>query len=125
MGKTSKFFKSLFGFKPSEPNHPKRRGWSFLKSSHKQHNHETFDQTVSRPSDTPLHHSNNHRSLDQTVAATNVVLAEDVVPHGAKVEVVRTTSRKGDEYCGYGLLGLLAAVRIQAYYRGYLVLIIS
>ncbi|GJW21549.1 protein IQ-DOMAIN 14 [Tanacetum coccineum] len=116
MGKTSKFFKSLFGFKPSDP---KRRGWTLFKSSHKQHNHETYDQdqTVSRPSDTPLHHSNNHHSSDQThvAAAANVVVAE---PHGAnKVEVVRTKSRKCDEY---GLLGLWAAVRIQAYYRGYL-----
>ncbi|GKD46968.1 protein longifolia 1 [Tanacetum coccineum] len=37
MGKTSKFFKSLFGFKPSNP---KRLGWTLFKSSHKQHNHD-------------------------------------------------------------------------------------
>ncbi|GJS72738.1 IQ-DOMAIN 14-like protein [Tanacetum coccineum] len=37
MGKTSKFFKSLFGFKPSDP---KRRGRTLFKSSHKQHNHD-------------------------------------------------------------------------------------
>ncbi|GJY51076.1 protein longifolia 2 [Tanacetum coccineum] len=37
MCKISKFFKSLFGFKPSDP---KRRGWTLFKSSHKQHNHD-------------------------------------------------------------------------------------
>ncbi|GJS72737.1 longifolia 1-like protein, partial [Tanacetum coccineum] len=37
MGKTSKFFKSLFGFKPSNP---KRLCCSLFKSSHKQHNHD-------------------------------------------------------------------------------------
>ncbi|GJZ33612.1 protein longifolia 1 [Tanacetum coccineum] len=37
MGKTSKFFKSLFGFKPSNP---KRLGRTLYKSSHKQHNHD-------------------------------------------------------------------------------------
>ncbi|GKE28660.1 protein longifolia 1 [Tanacetum coccineum] len=37
MGKTSKFFKSLFGFKPSNP---KRLRWTLFKSSHKQHNHD-------------------------------------------------------------------------------------
>ncbi|GJU08585.1 longifolia 1-like protein [Tanacetum coccineum] len=37
MGKISNFFKSLFGFKPSDP---KRRGWTLFKSSHKQHNHD-------------------------------------------------------------------------------------
>ncbi|GKB20433.1 longifolia 1-like protein [Tanacetum coccineum] len=37
MGKTSKFFKSLFGFKPSNP---KRLRCSLFKSSHKQHNHD-------------------------------------------------------------------------------------
>lgn len=121
MGKTSKFFKSLFGFKPSEPTNPKRRGWSFFKSSHRQHNHETFDQTVSQPLDTPLHHklsSDQAGGADSASGHAHVVAAEDVVAHGVK-EVVRTKSRKGEE-CGYGLLGLWAAVRIQAYYRGYL-----
>ncbi|GJY27600.1 IQ-DOMAIN 14-like protein [Tanacetum coccineum] len=37
MSKISKFFKSLFGFKPLDP---KRRGWTLFKSSHKQHNHD-------------------------------------------------------------------------------------
>ncbi|GKB07095.1 hypothetical protein Tco_0835328 [Tanacetum coccineum] len=37
MGKISKFFKSLFGFKRSNP---KRLGWNLFKSSHKQHKHE-------------------------------------------------------------------------------------
>ncbi|GKE42924.1 protein longifolia 1, partial [Tanacetum coccineum] len=37
MGKISNFFKSLFGFKPSDP---KRRCWTLFKSSHKQHNHD-------------------------------------------------------------------------------------
>ncbi|GJU57728.1 longifolia 1-like protein [Tanacetum coccineum] len=37
MGKISNFFKSLFGFKPSDP---KRSGWTLFKSSHKQHNHD-------------------------------------------------------------------------------------
>ncbi|GKD49949.1 IQ-DOMAIN 14-like protein [Tanacetum coccineum] len=37
MGKTSKFFKSLFGFKPSNP---KRLRWTLFKSSQKQHNHD-------------------------------------------------------------------------------------
>ncbi|GKD64683.1 protein longifolia 1 [Tanacetum coccineum] len=37
MGKISNFFKSIFGFKPSDP---KRRGWTLFKSSHKQHNHD-------------------------------------------------------------------------------------
>ncbi|GJV79874.1 longifolia 1-like protein [Tanacetum coccineum] len=37
MGKISNFFKSLFGFKPSDP---KRRGRTLFKSSHKQHNHD-------------------------------------------------------------------------------------
>ncbi|GKD58269.1 IQ-DOMAIN 14-like protein [Tanacetum coccineum] len=37
MGKTSKFFKSLFGFKTSNP---KRLCCSLFKSSHKQHNHD-------------------------------------------------------------------------------------
>ncbi|GJS72742.1 longifolia 1-like protein [Tanacetum coccineum] len=37
MGKTSKFFKSLFGFKTSDP---KRLGRTLFKSSHKQHNHD-------------------------------------------------------------------------------------
>ncbi|GJT56856.1 longifolia 1-like protein [Tanacetum coccineum] len=37
MGKISNFFKSLFGFKPSDP---KRRGWTLFKSSHKQYNHD-------------------------------------------------------------------------------------
>ncbi|GJY42675.1 retrotransposon protein, putative, ty1-copia subclass [Tanacetum coccineum] len=37
MCKISKFFKSLFGFKPSDP---KRRGLTLFKSSHKQHNHD-------------------------------------------------------------------------------------
>ncbi|GJY23576.1 IQ-DOMAIN 14-like protein, partial [Tanacetum coccineum] len=37
MGKISKFFKSLFVFKPSNP---KRLGWNLFKSSHKQHKHE-------------------------------------------------------------------------------------
>nr|GEW74183.1 hypothetical protein [Tanacetum cinerariifolium] len=86
MGKTSKFFKSLFGFQPSDK---KRRGWTLFKSSYKQLNHETYDmhQTVSRPSDTPLHYSNNQQTV--ATAAANVVVAEDaILPHGANVEAV-------------------------------------
>ncbi|GKC96508.1 protein longifolia 2, partial [Tanacetum coccineum] len=37
MCKISKFFKSLFGFKPSNP---KRLLWTLFKSTHKQHNHD-------------------------------------------------------------------------------------
>ncbi|GJX46980.1 IQ-DOMAIN 14-like protein [Tanacetum coccineum] len=50
MGKTSKFFKSLFGFKPSNP---KRLGWTLFKSSHKQHNHDEAISAESVPSRPP------------------------------------------------------------------------
>ncbi|KAI3522546.1 hypothetical protein L1887_00415 [Cichorium endivia] len=143
MGKTSKFFKALFGFKasddathqtPSRSDHnkqPKRR-WSFIKSNRDKLNHHlpnTFDPSLTLPRYTPLHHQSSVKTTgcNETtgsinhaipVAAANVEVAEYTVaaPHAA-TEVVRMTSRTT---AGSGLHVEWAAIKIQSYFRGYL-----
>ncbi|KVH90080.1 protein IQ-DOMAIN 14-like [Cynara cardunculus var. scolymus] len=144
MGKASKFFRALFGFKTIEPTDPPpsrsdlnkqpKRHWSFIKSHRdkptRHHLSNTFDASLSRPFDTPLHH---HASIETTgdddattgssnhaiaVAAATAAVAEAAVAAAhAAAEVVRMTSRATG---GYGLRGERAAVKIQSYFRSYL-----
>ncbi|KAI3822190.1 hypothetical protein L1987_09775 [Smallanthus sonchifolius] len=110
MGKTSRFFKALFGSKLPESTHPlpsasavdkqTKRRWSFFKS-----HHHLSDSSLTRPRDTPRHrHSSDH--TDRRDGSTNHVIA--VAAADAAEEVVRMTSRT------------TAAVKIQTYFRGYL-----
>ncbi|KAJ9555116.1 hypothetical protein OSB04_009730 [Centaurea solstitialis] len=130
MGKASKFFKALFGFKttvvdpPPPSNKQPKRHWSFIKS------HKDKPPSLSRPFDTPLHHhasvepdgtagggggSSNHAIA--VAAATAAVAEAAVAAAHAAAEVVRMTSRAT---AGYGLRGEWAAVKIQSYFRAYL-----
>lgn len=132
MGKTTKFFKSLFGFKPPSDvdKQPKRR-WTFFKSHKDKHHHHFSDTSLSRPRDTPCHHHHhysNHNSCSGNDGSTNnhavvvvaatAAAAEAVVAaaHTA-VEIVRMTSRVAGVDGDY----VRAAVIIQSYFRSYLV----
>ncbi|KAK9048453.1 hypothetical protein SSX86_032583 [Deinandra increscens subsp. villosa] len=105
MGKTSRFFKALFGFKsPDQSNDVVdkqiKRRWSFFKSHRDKphpHLHDTFDASLTRPRHTPRH----HLSSDQTAAAATTAVAA-----------------VGED--DYGLPGEWAAVKIQAYFRSHL-----
>ncbi|KAM0046124.1 putative IQ motif, EF-hand binding protein [Helianthus debilis subsp. tardiflorus] len=103
MGKTSRFFKSLFG-------------WSFFKSH--RDNHAKVQ---------PRHHRSSGQTTDGSSSANHaiaVAAADDAVAAAhAAAEVVRLTNRTAVVGSVYGVGGEWAAVKIQSYYRGYLVIV--
>ncbi|KAI7737830.1 hypothetical protein M8C21_009333, partial [Ambrosia artemisiifolia] len=98
---TSRFFKALFGFKPPDQptcsdvhkQQPPKRRWSFFKP---QTHHHQPDPSLTRPGHTPRHNPTSDHST-----------------HGLTNHAIVVGS-------GYGVSGEWAAVKIQAYYRGYL-----
>ncbi|KAI3707033.1 hypothetical protein L6452_25198 [Arctium lappa] len=126
MGKASKFFRALFGYKTTDPPPPRsdlnkqpKRHWSFIKSHRDKNPRHHL-------SNTPLHHhasvepdgatgSSNHAIA--VAAATAAVAEAAVAAAHAAAEVVRMTSRTT---AGYGIRGEWAAVKIQSYFRSYL-----
>ncbi|KAM0069888.1 putative IQ motif, EF-hand binding, P-loop containing nucleoside triphosphate hydrolase [Helianthus debilis subsp. tardiflorus] len=130
MGKTSRFFKSLLGFKttdspPSDPNNKQlKRRWTFGKSRRgilgpvHLHNHtKSIDGTSLE-----RQHYNSYKNEDPNkqaivlAAATAAVVDAAVAAAHVAAEVVRMTGRA----VSYGGRGELAAIKIQSHFRGYL-----
>ncbi|XP_071730733.1 protein IQ-DOMAIN 22-like [Rutidosis leptorrhynchoides] len=128
MGKASKFFKSLLGFKsndtPTSRSQSKKqlkRRWSFMISRRESPCHPTNSNSLGI---TSIH--NNHHNVNQhedpnkhaiaLAAATAAVVDAAVVAAQAAAEVVRMTSRTN----GYGSRRELAAIQIQSRFRAYL-----
>ncbi|KAK1436209.1 hypothetical protein QVD17_01987 [Tagetes erecta] len=102
MGKTARFFKALFGFKPSEPDQTKRSRWIFFKSHPHKH---VSDPSITRP----LHH---HHYSDQKPGDDHALaVATEVIPIRNRTTVVGEDNALSGEW---------AVVKIQAYFRGYL-----
>ena len=145
MGKASRFFKSLLGFKsaaaqPPESNKQPKRRWSFAKSrrENQNQNHTIRNNSKSIDGISFHHHRHNRNDNDNNqderteigernedpnkraialAAATAAVVDAAVVAAQAAAEVVRMTSRTA----GYGGRYELAAVKIQSCFRAYLV----
>ncbi|KAI3691763.1 hypothetical protein L6452_31565 [Arctium lappa] len=141
MGKTSRFFKSLLGFKStggqpsvSDGNNkqPKRR-WSFVKSRRENrnptlrnnsksvdgtsfHRHRNDDNCDERTEGDERNEDSNNKRAIALAAATAAVVDAAVVTAQAAAEVVRMTSRT----TGYGVRYESAAVKIQSCFRAYL-----
>ncbi|KAD4178363.1 hypothetical protein E3N88_26954 [Mikania micrantha] len=131
MGKASRFFKSLLGFKTTDSPPPRRsehnkqpkRRWSLGKS------HPPCHRNTSKSLDgDSLPHDNHdyfpNDSEDQMkhaialAAATAAVVDAAVATAKAAAEVVRMTG--GTTITVYGVKGELAAIKIQSYFRGYM-----
>lgn len=118
MGKATRFFKSLFGFKTtdsrhssrSKPNKQLKRHWSFInpRTPHapNTYHHRSFDED-----EDPSKHA------IALAAATAAVVDAAVATAQAAAEVVRMTTRTA----GYGVNEKLAAIKIQSCFRAYLV----
>lgn len=113
MGKTYRFFRALFGFKPPDQsdlhNKQTKRRWTFFKS----HHHISDDPSL-------------HHSSDQTPGADHTLPVAPTAPADAAEEVVvrmrtRTTLVGEDK----GFSGESAVVKIQACFRGFLVIVFS
>ncbi|KAL4565541.1 hypothetical protein LXL04_029639 [Taraxacum kok-saghyz] len=135
MGKASKFFKSLLGFRTteapakqsarSEAKQPKRR-WSFAKS-YRGISQRRLRDTSSSFDGTSLHHYHRNPTDNEDpnehaialVAATAAVVDAAVAAAQAAAEVVRITSRSC-RTTAYGVREDLAAVKIQSCFRAYL-----
>ncbi|CAH1453677.1 unnamed protein product [Lactuca virosa] len=135
MGKTSKFFKSLLGFRTteasttqssrSEPKQPKpaKRRWSFVKS-HKEIPQRRLRDTSKSFDGASLHHYHRNPTDNEDpnkhaialAAATAAVVDAAVAAAQAAAEVVRITRRT----TGYGVREDFAAVKIQSCFRAYL-----
>ncbi|CAI9291204.1 unnamed protein product [Lactuca saligna] len=135
MGKASKFFKSLLGFRTteasttqssrSEPKQPKptKRRWSFVKS-HKEIPQRRLRDTSKSFDGVSLHHYHRNPTDNEDpnkhaialAAATAAVVDAAVAAAQAAAEVVRITRRT----TGYGVREDLAAVKIQSCFRAYL-----
>ncbi|KVH91878.1 protein of unknown function DUF4005 [Cynara cardunculus var. scolymus] len=144
MGKTSKFFKSLLGFKStgaqpsgSDGNKQPKRRWSFVKSRRENQNPTQRNNSKSVVG-TSFHHNHHNNSDERTeggerndsnedsnkraialAAATAAVVDAALVAAQAAAEVVRMTSRT----TGYGVHHELAAVKIQSCFRAYLAVV--
>ncbi|KAI3756452.1 hypothetical protein L1987_56272 [Smallanthus sonchifolius] len=128
MGKTSRFFKSLFGFnttdstpsRRSESNKQLKRRWSFVKSRQGTSRPPSHRNPSKSIDGTSLHRYHNPQADEESntalAAATAAVVDAAVATAQAAAEVVRMTSRT----TAYGVHEELAAIKIQSCFRAYL-----
>lgn len=126
MGKASKFFKALLGFKTtdtpssrSNSNKQLKRRWSFV-TPRRANNPSKIPHEGKLLNQYPHNLSGNEDPNKQAIAlaaATAAVVDAAVVAAQAAAEVVRITSRT----TGYGRREELAAIKIQSSFRAYLV----
>ncbi|KAK1430590.1 hypothetical protein QVD17_13448 [Tagetes erecta] len=116
MGKATRFFKSLLGFKTmdsqssrSKPNKQLKRRWSFI-TSRTPHGPNTYNHRDFEEDEDPSNHA------IALAAATAAVVDAAVATAHAAAEVVRMTTRT----TGYGGREKLAAIKIQSCFRAYL-----
>lgn len=142
MGKASKWFRAVLGLKKPDPSldHPQttrskeKRGWSLVKSHReKEHDHQHRQQDIEANKSGVLYGQEFEEDPNKhalAVAAATAAVAEAAVAAAqAAAEVVRLTSsgRCVNNSVAYvrGSIGLredFAAVKIQAAFRGYLVI---
>ncbi|XP_076945123.1 protein IQ-DOMAIN 23-like isoform X2 [Bidens hawaiensis] len=127
MGKASRFFKSLLGFKtttdspPDQPKKPLNRRWSFGKPRTAAHAHNRRTKSIDGTSLRSNHRNSytNEDPIEQPIAlaaATAAVVEAAVAAAHAAAEVVRMTGGS----VGYGGRHEMAAVKIQSCFRAYL-----
>lgn len=143
MGKASKWFRAVLGLKKpdtplplSSPQQPttrskEKRRWSFLKSYREKdhhHHHQQQQQQHAKPDVSSEFEEDPNKHAIAVAAATAAVAEAAVAAAQAAAEVVRLTSsgRCANNPAAYVGRGIgwredLAAVKIQAAFRGYLV----
>nr|XP_043627840.1 protein IQ-DOMAIN 22 [Erigeron canadensis] len=135
MGKTSRFFLSLFGFKNNDPptsrgehNKQLKRRWSFVKSRRGNSSLPRIRETSNSLDLTSFHHHEcnlyenedpNKHAIELAAATTAVVDAAVAAAHASK-EVVRMISASSSRTTGYSGRDKLAAIKIQSCFRAYL-----
>ncbi|XP_076881027.1 protein IQ-DOMAIN 22-like [Bidens hawaiensis] len=127
MGKASRFFKALLGFKattdlpPDQPKKPLNRRWSFGKPRTAVHVHNRRTKSIDGSSVQRTMYKNEledpNKQAIALAAATAAVVEAAVAAAHAAAEAVRMT---GGSVCGYGGRHELAAVKIQSCFRAYL-----
>ncbi|XP_076920219.1 protein IQ-DOMAIN 23-like [Bidens hawaiensis] len=128
MGKASRFFKALLGFKattdhspPDQPKKPLNRRWSFGKPrTAVVHVHNRRTKSIDGTSVQSTMYKNEEDPNKQAIAmaaATAAVVEAAVAAAHAAAEAVRMTGGS----VGYGGRRELAAVKIQSCFRAYLV----
>ncbi|KAL8238809.1 hypothetical protein R6Q59_015376 [Mikania micrantha] len=130
MGKTTRFFKSLLGFKTtdspsssSEPNKQLNRRWSFGKSRrrdsgsvHRRITSKSIDGASFQYRDNSGKNEDSNKRAIALAAATAAVVDAAVAAAQAASEVIRMAGGT----VGYGVSDELAAIKIQSCFRAYL-----
>nr|GEY72130.1 hypothetical protein [Tanacetum cinerariifolium]GEZ53591.1 hypothetical protein [Tanacetum cinerariifolium] len=124
MGKASKFFKALLGFKTTDTpssrstsNKQLKRRWSFVTPRRANSSKPLEGKLLNQYPHNVGENEDPNKQAIALVAATAAVVDAAVVAAQAAAEVVRITSRSTS---GYGGREELAAIKIQSSFRAYL-----